>query len=332
MIVYGDPSGGRLDIAEGELEALMEAAGERVKARAQDGLVVCDASRLMPETVSRAAFLQHMGRLLLVTDADDIEVEAMELDYSQLRGRAFKVDTEGFSTIRKKWIDEHLGERILSSAPGSRVSMRAPEAVVKVARKGRRAFVGLTTPVGRGKWVGRRPRARSFFHPSALFPKLARLMVNLTAVAPGQTFLDPFSGTCSTVIEGCLVGAYSLGLDLDKKMVFGGRRNLRGFGLYSESQVLRGDVRFLPFREVDAMAGDVPYGRASSTKGSLTADLLNGLLTQGLLCLRPGGRLVVMHQKSAPLAKPKGFQVLGEYEFYVHRSLTRVISVLRRSQ
>ncbi len=78
----------------------------------------------------------------------------------------------------------------------------------------------------------RRPRARAFFHPSALFPKLARLMVNLSAVpAGGETFLDPFSGTCSTVIEACLVGAYCFGLDVDKKMVFGGRRNLRGFGL-----------------------------------------------------------------------------------------------------
>ncbi len=113
-------------------------------------------------------------------------------------------------------------------------------------------------------------------------------------------------------------------------MVFGGRRNLRGFGLYESSQVLHGDARHLPFREVDAMAGDVPYGRASSTKGSLSADLLASMLSEGALCLKGGRRLVVMHQKGAELRRPKGFKSLGEYEFYVHRSLTRVISVFRK--
>ena len=133
------------------------------------------------------------------------------------------------------------------------------------------------------------------------------------------------------MIEGCMVGAYSIGLDLDKRMVFGGRRNLRGFGLNEESQVLHGDVRCLPFRRVDAIAGDVPYGRASSTRGSASADLLGSMLSEGKECLRPGGSLVVMHQKGSSLDHPKGFEVLGEYEFYVHRSLTRVISVLRRA-
>jgi len=329
LIVYGDPSGGRLDVAAAELEAIMEAAGYHATVKAEGGLVTCEVDVLRPETVARAAYLQDVGELLYL--GGDVQVDATRLDFSRLSGKTFKVDAEGFSEGAKRSIDEAYGEWVLRSAEGSSVKMKNPDAVIRVVKKGRTAFVALTTPRVGGKWVERRPRARSFFHPSALFPKLARLMVNLSAVGPGETFLDPFSGTGSTVIEACLVGAYGLGLDLDKKMVFGGRRNLRGFGLDRESQVLRGDARFLPFREVDAIAGDVPYGRASSTKGAASKDLLEALLVRGRWCLRRGGRLVVMHQKSAPLGEPKGFEVLGEYEFYVHRSLTRVISVLRKS-
>ncbi len=329
MIVYGDPSGGRLDVAAAELEALMEASGQRATVRAEGGLVTCEVKELRAETIARAAYLQDVGELLYL--ACDLPDDAKRLDFSRLAGRTFKVDAEGFSGGGKRSIDEAYGDWVLRSAEGSSVRMKEPDAVVRVVKKGKMSFVGLTTPRGRGKWVERRPRARAFFHPSALFPKLARLMVNLSAVGPGETFLDPFSGTGSTVIEACLVGAYGLGLDVDKRMVFGGRRNLRGFGLDRESQVLRGDARFLPFREVDAIAGDVPYGRASSTKGAASRDLLEALLVRGRRCLRHGGRLVVMHQKSAPLGEPKGFEVLGEYEFYVHRSLTRVISVLRKS-
>ncbi len=55
------------------------------------------------------------------------------------------------------------------------------------------------------------------------------------------------------------------------------------------------------------------------------------MLSEGDCALRRGRRLVVMHQKGAPLRRPKGFESLGEYEFYVHRSLTRVISVFRKA-
>ena len=331
MIVYGDPSGGRLDVAEGELEALLEASGQRAKVSVKEWLVTCNVGELHREVATRAAFLQDVGELLLFADAEDILREARSVDFSRLTGRTFKVDAEGFDDSVKRAVDEAVGDRVLREADGSSVKMKDPDAVIRVVKRGRRAFIGLTTSKGAGKWVAQRPRARAFFHPSALFPKLARLMVNLTAVAEEGTFLDPFSGTCSTVIEACLVGSYGLGLDLDKRMVFGGRRNLRGFSLDSASQVLRGDARFLPFREVDAIAGDLPYGRASSTKGARTEDLLEALLAQSRECLRRGGRLVAMHQKSVPLEGPKGFEVLGEYDFYAHRSLTRVISVLRRS-
>jgi tRNA (guanine10-N2)-dimethyltransferase len=330
MIVYGDPSGGRIDIAEAELGALFESAGQNVKTTSLGGVVTCEADSLPSWAASRGAFLKDVGELLWQGEAEELEGAAASLDGSRLAGRRFKVDTEGFGASEKKELDELYGERVLSSAKASTVSLKEPDSVLRVVRNGDCAFVGLTTPRGRGKWVSRRPRARAFFHPSALFPKLARLMVNLTAVRPGGTFLDPFSGTCSTVIEAALVGAYSIGLDIDKRMVFGGRRNLRGFGLDEASQVFRGDVRFLPFREVDAIAGDVPYGRASSTQGSASVDLLSSMLSEGGKCLRNGGRLVVMHQKGSALAQPKGFELLGEYEFYVHRSLTRVISVLRK--
>jgi tRNA (guanine10-N2)-dimethyltransferase len=329
LLVYGDPSGDRLDIAAAELEAIMEASGQRATVKSEGGLVICQVQDLLVETVARAAYIQDIGELLYL--AGEMPSDATKFDFSKLEGRTFKVDAEGFSESSKRSIDEAYGEWVLRSAEGSSVRMKDPDAVVRVVKKGKMVFVGITTPRGRGKWVKRRPRARAFFHPSALFPKLARLMVNLSAVGRGETFLDPFSGTGSTVIEACLVGAYGLGLDLDKRMVFGGRRNLRGFGLDRESQVLRGDARFLPFREVDAIAGDVPYGRASSTKGAASKDLLEAVLVRGGRCLRRGGRLVVMHQKSAQVGEPKGFEVLGEYEFYVHRSLTRVISVLRKS-
>ncbi len=330
MIIYAVPSGGRLDIAEAELKALLEASGQAVDAAIHHGLVTSEVKELPGWAIGRAAYLSDVGELLWEGPPSEVEKVAADLDVSRMAGRRFKVDAEGFDGPKKLVVDDMFGERVLTRAKNSSVSLKEPEVVLRVFRGAEEAFVGLTVLRRDGKWVARRPRARAFFHPSALFPKLARLMVNLTAVRPGETFLDPFSGTGSTLIEASLVGAFSLGIDVDKKMVFGGRRNLRGFGLDAESQVLHADVRELPLREVDAIAGDVPYGRASSTMGAGSDELLSAALEQGERCLKRGRRIVLMHRKGATLVEPKGFQLLGEYEFYVHRSLTRVISVFRK--
>ena len=53
----------------------------------------------------------------------------------------------------------------------------------------------------RQDWVIRRPRARPFFHPAAIFPKLSRALVNLSRVGAGEVFLDPFCGTGSLLLE-----------------------------------------------------------------------------------------------------------------------------------
>ena len=53
-----------------------------------------------------------------------------------------------------------------------------------------------------------------------------------------------------------------------------------------------------------------------------------------LRCSAEGGKLVVMHPKSlevAPFVKDVGgFRIEKELEIYIHRTLTRTITVLRR--
>lgn len=327
--IYAVPSGGRTDIASGELEALMAAQGEMVKARQVGGLIFCDVAAPPWNASHRAAYLQEIG-IVLERAAQRVPSGPASLLLEELTGRRFKVDAVGFSSTEKAMVDRSIGEKVLASGRGTMVDLHRPDYIVRVIRTGDGAMVGLCRPAEQRRWVDRRPRARKFFHPSALHPKLARLMVNLTAVRPRDTFLDPFAGTCSTVIEASLVGAFSVGVDFNKKMVFGGRRNLKGLGLYEQSDVVHGDARAMPIRRVDAIATDVPYGRASSTGGAGTGELLDALVGQAEAMLHKGRRLVAMHPASVRLEVPKGFELVGEHEFYVHRSLSRVISVLKR--
>ncbi len=212
MIVYGEPSGGRLDIAQAELSSLLEAAGQRVKATTAGSITTCEAGMLPPWVRERASFLNDVGELLWAGSSEGLAEGTKDLDVSRLSGMSFKVDAEGFGGEAKRYVNEAYGELVLSQAASSRVSLDRPDWVIRVVRRGGHGFVGMTKPKGRGKWVScRRPRAPGFLQPSRPSSRSwPGHMVNLTAVPAGGTFLDPFSGTCSTVIEACLVGAYSL--------------------------------------------------------------------------------------------------------------------------
>ena len=88
-------------------------------------------------------------------------------------------------------------------------------------------------------------------------------------------------------------------------------------------------------RGVDALATDIPYGRASSAGGLDSREILRSLLRGAPDMLARGKKLVVMHPKSvevAPLLKEGeevDLRVEREVEIYIHRTLTRTISVLR---
>ena len=146
-------------------------------------------------------------------------------------------------------------------------------------------------------WATRRPRSRAFFHPSAIFPKLSRALVNLSGVQPGEAFLDPFCGTGSLLIEASIVGAEPVGIDIARKMVRGARRNSIKYG-QPWLGLVRADSRSLPLREVGAVATDIPYGRASSAGGRKSSEILRSLVDGAPAVLPRGRKLVVMHPKS----------------------------------
>jgi tRNA (guanine10-N2)-dimethyltransferase len=156
--------------------------------------------------------------------------------------------------------------------------------------------------------------------------------VNLSGAQPGEAFLDPFCGTGSLLIEASIIGAEPVGIDLARKMVRGARRN----SLKYEQPwlgIVRADTRSLPVKQVAAVATDIPYGRASSAGGLESSEILSSLLEGAQEVLPRGKKLVVMHPKSlkvGPMAKAGELRVERELEIYVHRTLTRTISVLRR--
>ncbi|MHB1868306.1 MAG: hypothetical protein ACYCPP_05110 [Nitrososphaerales archaeon] len=275
----------------------------------------------------RAAYCRFGGGLVsIASHAEDL---AKELDASILaEGISFAVKSESLDNE----VCGDIGGQIKEKSH-ARVSLEEPDCVFQVERLDDGRFVlGVSSRgVKTFSWKHRRPRARKFFLPSAIYPKLARLLVNLSRVREEEYFLDPFCGTGSLLIESSVMGIKTIGFDLTRWIAKGSRLNLQGFSLDFES-IIRADSTHSPFplNRVDAIATDVPYGRASSTKGKDTAQIIRELVVAAADSLNSDKYCVVMHPSHVDLDCGNSFRLSEQHLLYVHRNLTRAISVLRR--
>lgn len=209
------------------------------------------------------------------------------------------------------------------------VDLADPEYEVTLVR-GNRDYLAVTDPGGMMQgWSRRRPRSRPFFHPSAIFPKLSRALVNLTRCRRGDVFLEPFAGTGSIAIEASLVGADVVAVDVSAAMARGALTNMRHFS-QEWMGIIRADSVRLPICGVRAVATDIPYGRASSTRGRSPEHVLELLLPELARAVDPGSFLVLMHPQDLPVGSNSDFGVEEEHHLHVHKLLTRTITVLKR--
>lgn len=179
-----------------------------------------------------------------------------------------------------------------------------------------------------------KPHKRPFFYPGSMSPKLARGMNNLSRIKKGSIVLDPFCGTGGILIEAGIIGARVIGMDIDEKMVEGTIKNLHYCDI-DNYEVFQGDARNieLPYK-VDAIVTDPPYGISASTAGveskkiyeQSLLSMQDVLKKDGYICMATPHYLyiheIVDHTK---------FKIIEQYHIRMHKSLTRVISVLMNS-
>ncbi|MDO5846441.1 MAG: methyltransferase domain-containing protein [Methanocorpusculum sp.] len=215
-------------------------------------------------------------------------------------------------------------ERMMGSLITGTVSLKNPETEYRaVFTDGRCYLARVVAEIDRGAYSARNPNHRAYFHPGVMMPLMARALINLTHVRPGQTLLDPFCGTGGMLLECKALGIRAVGSDYDPEMLEGFRLNL------PDGACLRADATKMPFanESFDAVATDLPYGQSTTIGADSLDALYRGSLAEIRRVLKKGGRAVVVtHKDIRHLAGE--FEILGYFEQRVHKSLTRRILVL----
>lgn len=217
-------------------------------------------------------------------------------------------------------LEKMMGQKIHGT-----VSLKNPGIEYRAIFTDNQCYLGsVLHKIDRGGFAYRNPRRRAFFHPGVMMPLMARTMVNLTHVRPGELFLDPFCGTGGMLLETTLMGIPSIGSDYDPEMLEGCKKNL------PDVPCIRADAAKMPYPDkiFDAVATDLPYGQSTTIGAENLDTLYKNSLKEIRRVLKDGGRAVIVTHRDIRNFAEEIFEVSGYYEERVHKSLTRRILVL----
>jgi tRNA (guanine10-N2)-dimethyltransferase len=337
-------SGENETLPAAELKAILEAEGFAFTVTEKlDQLVRLEAdSRSAKEVHRRSAYTMASALELFTCQAQETEImkkaHATNFKNAINKSESFAVRIKRVKEYSAKSdtmnLERKLGKHILQNTSGTKVNLKTPDKTFfGVLTSGKIVFGLKLTEITPKTYSERRPRKKPFFHPSAMPSKLARCMVNLARAKPGELVLDPFCGTGSGMIEAAFVGCRVLGLDVQRRMAEGTRRNLKHFGVEPEGLVIA-DSRKLPLTRIDHVVTDPPYGKSATTMKSTTKKIVQGVLSSALPLLGVGQLICIASPKTLNISRigvELGYKHVESHFAYVHRTLTREIAVFEKT-
>jgi tRNA (guanine10-N2)-dimethyltransferase len=326
-----------------EVRAILEAEGFKYKILGKLSQIfrMKTSTESMKSIVRRASLTRVCSIELAYCDAVDKEihesVSSSPVEKFLRKNETFVVRIrrigESSPELAGNILERQLGAELSYKADGAKVNLTTPDKTFFGVLTDNKFIFGVKqVEIIPKPFVERRPRKRPFFHPSSMPAKLARCMVNLAQPKAGDLVLDPFCGTGSMLIEAGLIGCRVVGFDVQKRMVRGSLKNIINYGIKPEGMGVA-DARQLPVTQVDCIVTDPPYGRSATTMGQKTKKIVMDFLSKIGDNLKKSGRVCIASPRSVRIGKigeQLGFKRLESHFVYVHRSLTREITVLER--
>ena len=325
-----------------ELKAVMEC--ENIDAEIEkvtEGLVIL--KNISPENLDsyyeiltrRLGYTHEVHEVIVKTDVDNLDSAVSDIDWSEYINESFAVRVKRFhSPIDTVGTERNVGTLILDNCSGIKVNLTEPESLVRVVAYQDIIYVAIEKiKLDKKHFEDSKPHKRPFFYPGSMNPKLARCMVNLSRVREGELLLDPFCGTGGILIEAGLIGCKVVGSDVYWKMKNGTAINLDYYGI-TDYRTFHLDVRELKmYEKVASVVTDPPYGISTSTGDVDGEEIFNeffhaiydNMKDDAYLCMASPHYVDLK-----PMVDEVGFEIVEQYNIKMHKSLTRIISVIRK--
>ena len=325
-----------------ELNAVVEC--EEMDAEVEkitDGLVILkniqdeDIDSYYEILTRRLGYTHEVHEFIIKSNVEDLSEDILSVNWSKYIDESFAVRVKRFhSQIDTVGTERDVGSLILDSCDDIKVNLTKPKTLIRIAAFKDEFYVAIERiKLNKKHFEDSKPHKRPFFYPGSMNPKLARCMVNLSRIKKGQLLLDPFCGTGGILIEAGLIGCKVLGSDIYWKMKNGTAINLEHYGI-KDYRTFHLDVRELKmYEKVDSVVTDPPYGISTST-GDVDGDeifkeffraIYDNMKDEAFLCMASPHYVDLK-----PMVDEIGFEIVEQYGIKMHKSLTRIISVIRK--
>lgn len=342
---YAVLSGEHRTLPLSELRAVAYAEGVEYREVANlDMVTILESTDELPKYITRSALTKVFGEVITISESDiglthvvkDVDWDSLLADepsytLSLIRIKEYSkwVNYESVvNTVKpltnKKFIP--YSKAVKAEAPLSVVDFILSNGLLIIGRR----HYEREPMVFRSK----DPKYRPAYRPGTMKSIMSRVLVNLSRVGVRSKglYLDPFCGVGGLLIEACAIGIKYLGSDIDGRCVDGARKNLNHFNCMPS--VITADACKLPYRYVDGVGTDPPYGRLTRSKGRRS---VQELMECSINCLadviRRGGYIAIAQSKEVSLDEVlvnAGFKVVEKHYNWLHRSLVRNIYVAVR--
>jgi len=284
--------------------------------------------------VNRLAYTHQINQLIFKSNITDLKKDILAIKWTDYIDDSFAVRVKRFnSDIDTVAYESKIGSLILNSLEDVKVKLINPKTLIRIISFKNTFFIAIEKyKLNKKHFQDMKPHKRPFFYPGSMSPKLARCMVNLSRITKGKLLLDPFCGTGGILIEAGIIGAKLVGSDVNWKMKNGTSINLDYCNI-DDYKTFHVDVRELKmYEKVDAVVTDPPYGISTSTMGVSSDEIFSEFLKSIYNNMKEDAYLCMASPHYIdldPMLDKIGFKIAEKYEIKMHRSLTRIISVIK---
>jgi len=338
--LYFNVSGEHQTLPYAEIKAILEANGFPYKNTMLRPRFLCIESNpdCLKSVVDRSSLTKACGIVILrcTTSKEGIVSAIKEIDYNKFirGGQTYSIETIILTTKKLEInLQNTIGKEITKQIPDIKANLKNPDISFMCILFEDVFILGIKIRETSRIFLRRKLNQQPFIHPSAMKPKLARLIVNLARTKIGDLVLDPFCGTGSILAEAGSIGCRILGSDINIQMIRGTMRNLNYSGIMWDGLVAS-EAGQLPFDKVNHIVTDPPYGRTSSTHGLSTKEIVMDFLIEALRIIPKGGYISIVLPDTlnmTEISKEIGYTNIESHLLREHKSLTREISVLLNS-
>jgi tRNA (guanine10-N2)-dimethyltransferase len=261
--------------------------------------------------------------ILTSATTNDLKIELTKTNLSKHYKKDFKVECQGFGKDNDV-ITKTLGSIIFKQLNKPKVNINNPTTLFSCIKTKKRIFFTILLWKNNDDVRDRKNKELPERMPTTLNPEIAKAMINLSGKRKGK-LIDPFCGAGGILIEAARFGFNVTGYDIDKRAIGKAKLNLLHLGM-KNIHLERRDALTIN-KKYDCIITDLPFGKNSKISKEID-NLYVEFLTKALKYTK---KIVVGFPGTFNRDLiPKQWKVIDFFELYVHKSMSKIICVLKK--